>query len=194
MKTFSSFAPISLLERFMLSLNRRRRAAGFLLLLSLAPLAAGCYGRFPLTKAVYRFNGEVSSNKWIRSILFWCFIIIPVYEIAQLGDAIIFNLIEFWTGESLNIGQTIEKDGKTIALTGSPDGLEATLTVSENDRVIAQQKFTRISETTFEVRDSAGALRGYVESDAAGGLKFQDIAGTTLGQLSAAEIEAAKAM
>ena len=74
-----------------------------LLIIALLALSLGCYGTFPLTKAVYEFNGDVTENELGQSLLMWGFIIIPVYSCAMLGDGIIFNLIEFWSGESLQL-------------------------------------------------------------------------------------------
>lgn len=179
---------------FLMALARRRKLAAFLLLVAVAPIAAGCYGRFPLTKAVYRFNGDISRDKWIRTLIFWGFLILPVYEIAMLGDAIIFNLIEFWTGDTLDIGQTIERDGRVIALTGSEDGLTATLTVSKDGVVEAQQVFTKVSDTRFVVSDGDGRLQGFVEKQADGSLDFLDSSGMKITSVAPDEMHALKTL
>ena len=46
------------------------------LLACLAPLMAGCYGPFPLTKEVHQFNRDVSDNEIARSI------------VKQMGDPV----------------------------------------------------------------------------------------------------------
>jgi hypothetical protein len=62
---------------------------------------SGCYGPFYLVRKVHKFNGEVSDNKWIVEVVYLLTAhLIPVYGIAGLADAIIFNSIEFWTGEN----------------------------------------------------------------------------------------------
>lgn len=61
--------------------------------------ATGCYGSFALTKKIHTWNGSLG-NKWLNTIVFWVLVIVPVYELVALGDAIIFNLIEFWTGSN----------------------------------------------------------------------------------------------
>lgn len=68
-------------------------------ILSLSVLNTGCYGSFPLTKMVYKFNGQID-NKFGKQILFWVFCILPVYAIGGIGDIFIFNLIQFWTGSN----------------------------------------------------------------------------------------------
>ena len=42
-----------------------------MMLVLLLPLAlGGCYGGFPLTKAIYKYNGEVSDNKFVNTLVF----------------------------------------------------------------------------------------------------------------------------
>ncbi len=63
-------------------------------------LQSGCYGSFALTKKLYDWNGSVSNDKFVKSLVFWALMIIPVYGVASLVDAVILNLIEFWTGSN----------------------------------------------------------------------------------------------
>lgn len=60
----------------------------------------GCYGPFLLTKKVHAWNGQVSDNKWIVEVVFLVCAWLPVYGIATLADAVIFNSVEFWTGNN----------------------------------------------------------------------------------------------
>ena len=69
-------------------------------MLAAAMLLGGCYGPFELTKKVHKWNGEVSENKWVVEVVFLIASWLPVYGIATLADAIIFNSVEFWTGEN----------------------------------------------------------------------------------------------
>lgn len=96
-----------------------------------APVLTGCYGSFGLTRQLYRINGDLG-NKWIKSgfvlVLGW------TYGITGLADAVVFNLIEFWTGKN----PIASKDGRfeQVATDGTrvegrilPDGrLDATVT------------------------------------------------------------------
>lgn len=63
--------------------------------------AAGCYGQFALTKKVHKWNGEVTSNKFVHTLLFWGMVIIPVYQVVTFVDGVFFNVVEFWTGKNL---------------------------------------------------------------------------------------------
>lgn len=80
--------------------NGRRWAAAGLLAFGLSASQAGCYGSFTLTRGLHKWNGEVTDARIVHTLLFWALVIIPVYEVAALGDAIILNVIEFWTGEN----------------------------------------------------------------------------------------------
>tara|TARA_R110002072_G_scaffold214159_9_gene371291 strand:+ start:170 stop:727 length:558 start_codon:yes stop_codon:yes gene_type:complete len=66
--------------------------------LSLMITQTGCFGSFELVKKVYEVNDGISNNKFIKSLIFW--IGGFVYGIAGFLDAVIFNLIEFWTGSN----------------------------------------------------------------------------------------------
>jgi hypothetical protein len=59
----------------------------------------GCYGKMALTRKVYQVNGEVH-DKYLRSLVTWVFIIVPVYGVSALADFILFNTIEFWSGKN----------------------------------------------------------------------------------------------
>jgi hypothetical protein len=60
----------------------------------------GCYGEFAATRKIYGWNSHVSGNKIVNSAVMWGLIIIPVYELASLGDIIIFNPIEVVSGSN----------------------------------------------------------------------------------------------
>lgn len=89
-----------------------------------------CIGSFSLTKKVYQFNKGVG-NKWIQELVFLVFCAIPVYSIAVFVDAVILNLIEFWTGSnpmSMNEGDIEIQykkgiDGNTYKLTATKNKL-----------------------------------------------------------------------
>lgn len=155
---------------FMGKLLRSRRAIVFVVLFALMPLAfGGCYGRFPLTRKVHQFNEDVHENKWVQTIVMWVFIIVPVYSLSTLADAIIFNAVEFWGGEPL-MEETayVDPDGTRVALAPTDDPNEAVLTISREGNVIAQERFVRVSDTLVEVRSADGELRGSVVSTGGG--------------------------
>ncbi|MBI3010040.1 MAG: DUF3332 family protein [Candidatus Omnitrophica bacterium] len=78
-------------------MHKASRGAVGLLVLSL--LVSGCYGPFNLTKRLYRWNGQIGT-KWEREFMFIVLAWAPVYSIAVLADAVVFNSMEFWTGNN----------------------------------------------------------------------------------------------
>lgn len=68
-------------------------------LLVLSVLLTGCTGPFQLTKNLHKWQTS-PENKWGDEAIFLGCVILPVYGIATLGDALIFNSIEFWGGEN----------------------------------------------------------------------------------------------
>ncbi len=78
-----------------------------------APLA-GCYGSFTLTKKLHRWNGSLG-NKFAESAVMWALVIIPVYELSLLGDFLLFNLIEFWSGKNPVAGGPLPTEVERLA-------------------------------------------------------------------------------
>ncbi|HVK77260.1 MAG TPA: DUF3332 family protein [Kofleriaceae bacterium] len=60
----------------------------------------GCYGSYGAFSRLHDWNGKVSGDKWARSAIHLGLWIVPVYELLLLGDFLIFNQIEFITGEN----------------------------------------------------------------------------------------------
>lgn len=63
-------------------------------------LISGCYGPFNLTRRLYNWNGQVGTGKWEKEFMFILLAWVPVYGLSILGDAVIFNSMEFWTGNN----------------------------------------------------------------------------------------------
>ncbi len=168
------------------------------MLVALAPLMLSCYGRFPMTHAVYHMNNSIgrdigesrTGDKLAKSVAFWVLVIIPVYEVAMVGDAIILNLVEFWTGDSVDIGSAQESDGVRVALQPTADRREAVLTVSHDDALITEQHVIKISSTAFEIRDVSGKLTGKVFKTSAGDIQLADAQGQIIRTLKALDLEA----
>ena len=60
---------------------------------------AACFGSFPITRKVYRWNLGVHGDKWIRWLVFLVISIVPVYAGAAIFDMVFSNSVEFWTGK-----------------------------------------------------------------------------------------------
>lgn len=65
-----------------------------------ALLATGCFGSFGATNALYDWNKDVSSSKWLQWLVFLVLIILPVYGLFILADALVINTIEFFSGKN----------------------------------------------------------------------------------------------
>ena len=70
------------------------------LLFCSALILSSCIGSFQLTNKVKDWNDSIG-DKFINEVVFLAFHIIPVYEICMFADGIVFNSVEFWTGERL---------------------------------------------------------------------------------------------
>jgi Domain of unknown function (DUF3332) len=78
--------------------------------------ATGCWGSFGATNKLWKFNDGISDSKWIKWLLFLGLIILPVYSLFILGDALIFNTIEFFTDKNPLSGATRDfGNGNTVA-------------------------------------------------------------------------------
>ena len=67
----------------------------------LSTTAAGCYGSYGAFHKVHAWNGTVASDKWARSAVHLGLWILPVYELAIVGDFLIFNTVEHLTGDKV---------------------------------------------------------------------------------------------
>ncbi len=76
-------------------------------------ITTGCYGPFKLTKKLNNWNNGVG-DKWVNEGVFLMLVILPVYGISVLGDAIVFNSLEFWTGNNPIAFKGSDKDTKTV--------------------------------------------------------------------------------
>lgn len=68
--------------------------------LSLTFLATGCLGPNNLHNTIRNWNAEVTEQDWINEGIFIGLTVFPVYGIAYLGDILIFNTIDYWSGKN----------------------------------------------------------------------------------------------
>lgn len=159
----------------------------------------GCFGSFKLVRGLWKFNKEASSSKWIQWLVFLGLAIIPVYTIAALGDALIFNSIEFWGAEdgtieapAANADAPRERwvqlsDDERLHLRKSDDGQMLHAEVFRNDESIAAFSFER-TESGMALRDQDGTVRGYVRSMPEGGLVLVDATTGKISSFTAEEV------
>ena len=82
---------------------RLMRLGSALLLIGTLVFTTGCFGRFPVSRATYRLNDRVSENEFYQTVTMW-FFLGTMYPYAFLVDMIVLNPIQFWSGESLQLG------------------------------------------------------------------------------------------
>lgn len=139
-------------------------------LLCMSFLFTSCLGSFSAWNNLRDWNEDATDNKFVNNAIFWGLNIIPVYGLFYLGDVVIFNLIEFWSGDNpigMNEGevqkQIVEKDGVQYALTatknqmnikvlsGEREGNELTLVYEPSDKSWnAMKDGEKIKLTSYE--------------------------------------------
>jgi hypothetical protein len=142
-----------------------RRTLAVFVLLAFMPLATtACFGKFQLTRNLYKFNKEVSPDKWIQWFVMLVLGIIPIYGLATLIDLVIANSIEFWTDEN---PIKPSADAGTTKVVRGPAGEVLTMTHLPDDRI--EVTITRTDDTTdrFFLSREAGSVAAY---DAQGAL------------------------
>ncbi len=165
---------------------------------------AGCFGGFNLTRNVYKFNQNVSPNKWLQELVFLALVIVPVYGIASFIDAVFLNSIEFWTGENpVSVGRepqtrVVERGDHRVVqtMTATPDRKTMVLEEYRGDTLVKtttmRQDVGQPSMLT-EVRYPDGRVETQVTTLEADGSATVGLVGdegrATTRVVSAAEVE-----
>ena len=101
--------------------------------LAITCTAAGCYGPFNLTRRLHHWNGREGDDQWEDEFLFVLLTWAPVYGLTVVADALLFNPLEFWTGNnpvepprgshtSLPGIRRLDQGGELVRLAITPDG------------------------------------------------------------------------
>ena len=141
--------------------SRFGKGIALVLAAAVGALSAGCFGKFQLTRKLYDINQSID-EKYVRSAATWIFVI--PYAVTGLLDFILFNAIEFWTGENPVASAPVTKvyahgNGRTV-LTLSRDG-------SATVAVIERYEGRRLV-STLRVRDDGRGRVAAVETAAGG--------------------------
>lgn len=116
----------------------------FTLLFSTA--LTSCLGSFSAFNGLKDWNQSVTDSKFVNNFLFWVLNIIPVYELFLAGDVLIFNLLEFWTGENPLAMRAGESQNQAMTLNGK----NYIMTATKNKMSVADNSGTVISELVFD--------------------------------------------
>ena len=146
--------------------SRFGKGIALVLVAAVGALSAGCFGKFQLTKKLYDINQSID-EKYVRSAATWIFII--PYALTGILDFVLFNVIEFWTGENPVVSAPVTKvyangSGRTV-LALSRDG-SATVAVIERYEV---EKLV----STLRIRDDGRGKVTMVET--AAGEKVREV-------------------
>jgi len=141
--------------------SRFGKGIALVLVAAVGALSAGCFGKFQLTRKLYDVNQSID-EKYVRSAATWIFVI--PYALTGILDFVVFNVIEFWTGENPVASAPVTKvhaqgNGKTV-LTLSRDG-------SATAAVIERYEGARLV-STLRVRDDGAGKVTAVETAAEG--------------------------
>ncbi|MFA6004069.1 MAG: DUF3332 family protein [Elusimicrobiota bacterium] len=157
--------------------------------IALAVGFAGCYGPFNLTKKLYKWNGEVGS-KWVNEGVFLGMAILPVYFFATLGDAIIFNSIEFWGGKN-----PIQAKNVKSLQAGEDQAVLSYMPDTKRLRVDSFHKGKLSSTVVFEpgaegmvAKDAQGAVMMQAKTSDSGLVVLSDASGRTVGTYDPARL------
>ena len=170
-------------------MRRSLRAAALVLaVVGLQTSLTGCFGKFALVRKVYAFNESVG-DKWLRSLLTFALVAIPVYQVAGFFDYVILNVIEFWTGNNpasaaLEPGQTREKvvvaaDGTRLKMVIGDGGDWLRVEVARPGEAPLVMALRR-TEDGAELRDGQGTLQSALAITESGSIEVRDGAGRLL--------------
>jgi hypothetical protein len=76
---------------------KKALAAG---ILALGLGSSSCLGPDNAYGSIKNWNAGLSDQDWVNEVVFLGLHIIPVYQLALLGDIVIFNTIGYWTGDN----------------------------------------------------------------------------------------------
>ncbi|HVU53329.1 MAG TPA: DUF3332 family protein [Polyangia bacterium] len=113
--------------------------------------AAGCFGRFRLTNAVYDFNKSASPSPVVRSLLMFAMILIPVYPVSLFVDWVFVNTIDFINGTN------------QVAVKTLPDGTKLEMAKLDADTVRVRHVDAQGEERSFDLV-RVGPKAGYVRA------------------------------
>ena len=169
----------------MKGMTLRNRIVAAVVAGSFLTLTTACYGPFNLTRNVYHWNSNIKdgkevNEKWMKEIVFFGMIIIPVYMFSALLDAFIFNSIQFWSGDSPIKASDLNDDGQTkIAQVGDltmrwTSTNEGATVTYERRGIIERRATIMSSETGYRLVNESGNTLAEVEYAADGTLTVLD--------------------
>lgn len=97
-------------------------------LLSMSILCTSCLGSFSAFNTLRDWNDGLTDNKFLDNLVFWALCIVQVYSLFIVGDVLLFNLLEFWTGSN----PIAMADGESETQYANVKGTDVRMTASKN--------------------------------------------------------------
>jgi hypothetical protein len=166
-------------------MKRAFRLFATLCMVALSLQMTGCFGKFSLTRAMWDFNKNVSPNKFVQWAVFLVMVIVPVYSVGTLVDALVINSIEFWTGNnpisSADVNTRVVRlgDGETLRLSREPGSEVMKVELERQGQAPVVRYFEPLNDGMV-VRDDAGALLIQAREQADGAVTVTDASGAAL--------------
>lgn len=160
--------------------------------------ANGCYGPFHLVRKVHKFNGEVSDNKWVVELAFLVMYLFPVYGLAGAADAIIFNSIEFWTGENPLAPASLDAPKTKRIVRGDQEILLSRLSTPAGEQLLLQQLSAGQPGQSLRVQREGNGMVAFngegqvvyrAQTLADGSVTISDAQGTQVAQYSEDQVQ-----
>ncbi|MCC5917564.1 MAG: DUF3332 domain-containing protein [Cryomorphaceae bacterium] len=140
-------------------MKKRFISASLALMITGTSMLSSCYGEFALTRMVYGWNDTLHDNKFVKSFIFYVFTAVQVYSIAFLGDFIVLNLVEFWTGSNPVAMAPGEKETQVIA----HEGKKFEVTATQNQFAVTSLEGEKV--TTYLRFDPEATVWNHVDAD-----------------------------
>ena len=113
----------------------KRKLKVLISVVALGAILNGCFGSFGATRFLWTFNDSFD-NKFVKTLIMWCFTIVPAYPLFILADFWVINLIEFWSGSNPVWGANYEYTDDGALLVHLEDGDLRVVPVSENRMLV----------------------------------------------------------
>jgi hypothetical protein len=157
-----------------------------LLVGALALSASGCWGKFGATNALYDWNHGVSDSKWLRWLVFLLFVILPVYGLFIIADALVINTIEFFSGDNpISGGHAKLEDGHTVDSTRTSDPNVVRHEHRQHGKLVQVLYMRRVDDDELQLLDDKMRLIARARVLPNGDVELRDPNGKLLSSLDA---------
>jgi len=123
-----------------------------------AMMLTGCLGQNALFDTVQDWNATATNNKFVNQGISFVFWWVPVYGLSLLGDIIIFNSIEFWTGTNPISNEGAKVAGTTETVTDGM-GNQAELTYNADGSISVLATSNGIEENYTLIKENGKVIK-----------------------------------